>query len=419
MKKKILYFIIPLFLFFSGISTVFADNCSTVKTKIDSYNLYKDTLSTYDCTDDSDVNNVATCNELNVKKNIVVTELMKLNDENNICSTYKSQVDTIIKENEDKCGKIFNSDFNKFVNNVMALFYIAGPILLILFGSLDYAKATVSSERDAFKKANKNFAKRLAATILLFVAPAITNFIISFNVSDKYLSGNAYTCNYDYIVFNKKYNIVYTPRNNNSTTLRRNSNSNYIWAVGSTHTKVGSVFGPRKPDYPKASKNHNGIDFGVNSNDNVYAIADGVIVQATYDSGMGNYVVLQVEESNGTTMQYYFMHNNSLLVERGDTVTQGTVIARAGSTGSSTGTHCHLRAYNVTTGLYVNPLLYIYGGLNNISAINETTHQIEKVNINATMDPGSWSYKAGTKWDSYYDCVDSSCSAYNKGKKYY
>ena len=229
MKKKILYFIIPLFLFFSGISTVFADNCSTVKNKIDSYNLYKDTLSTYDCTDDSDVNNVETCNELNVKKNIVVTELMKLNEENNICSTYRSQVDTIIKENEDKCGKIFNSDFNKFVNNVMALFYIAGPILLILFGSLDYAKATVSAERDAFKKANKNFAKRLAATILLFVAPAITNFIISFNVSDKYLSGNAYTCNYDYIVFNKKYNIVYTPRNNKSTTSSSGTrNGNYI-----------------------------------------------------------------------------------------------------------------------------------------------------------------------------------------------
>ena len=160
MKKKILYFIIPLFLFFLGISTVFADNCSTVKNKIDNYQSYKDVLSSIDCTDDADINNVATCNELNVKKNIVVTELMKLNEENNICSTYRSQVDTIIKENEDKCGKIFNSDFNKFVNNVMALFYIAGPILLILFGSLDYAKATVSSERDAFKKAKSERDKK-------------------------------------------------------------------------------------------------------------------------------------------------------------------------------------------------------------------------------------------------------------------
>lgn len=236
MKKKILYFIIPLFLFFLGINTVFADNCSTVKNKIDNYQSYKDVLSSIDCTDDADINNVATCNELNVKKNIVVTELMKLNEENNICSTYRSQVDNIIKENEDKCGKIFNSDFNKFVNNVMALFYIAGPILLILFGSLDYAKATVSSERDAFKKANKNFAKRLAATILLFVAPAITNFIISFNVSDKYLSGNAYTCNYDYIVFNKKYNIVYTPRNNSSTT-NINGNGDILAAAEQVHSR--------------------------------------------------------------------------------------------------------------------------------------------------------------------------------------
>ena len=54
MKKKILYFIIPLFLFFSGISTVFADNCSTVKNKIDNYQSYKDVLSSIDCTDDSE-----------------------------------------------------------------------------------------------------------------------------------------------------------------------------------------------------------------------------------------------------------------------------------------------------------------------------------------------------------------------------
>ena len=44
MKKKILYFVIPLFLFFSGISTVFADNCSTVKSKIDNYQSYKATV---------------------------------------------------------------------------------------------------------------------------------------------------------------------------------------------------------------------------------------------------------------------------------------------------------------------------------------------------------------------------------------
>lgn len=220
MKKIIKSFMIIISLFFIGINSVFADNCAKINEKIELYDTYNEILSSLDCTDDSDIGNVSNCNDYNIKKNIVITELMKLKDNKNICSTYEQKVDEIIKENEDRCGQIFDSDFNKFVNNVMIIFYVLGPILLILFGSLDYAKATVSSERDALKKANKNFLKRLVATILLFVAPTITNIIISFNVSDKYLSGNAYTCNYNYIVFNKKYNITYVPRNNSSTSYK-------------------------------------------------------------------------------------------------------------------------------------------------------------------------------------------------------
>ena len=126
-------------------------------------------------------------------------------------------------ENKDKCGQIFSEDFNKFVKNIMIMFYIIGPILLILFGSLDFAKATASSEKDAMKKASVNFAKRVAATLLLFLTPTIIDLILSLNVSDKYLSGNAYTCNYTYAVFNKKYNITYVPKTNSN----RKSNSSY------------------------------------------------------------------------------------------------------------------------------------------------------------------------------------------------
>lgn len=225
MNKRIFkYTLIIICLFFIGIIPVSAkENCISVKEELEKYDSYTNILNSIDCSDNSNETNVATCNEFNVRKNIIVTELMKKNDEKSICSSEKKQVNKIIKENKDNCGQIFNEDFNKFVNNILKLFYIVGPILLILFGSLDFAKATASSERDALKKASVNFAKRLAATVLLFMAPTIVNIIISLNVSDKYLSGNAYTCNYKYTVFNKKYIITYVPKTNSN----RKSNSSY------------------------------------------------------------------------------------------------------------------------------------------------------------------------------------------------
>lgn len=240
MNKRIFkYTLIIICLFFIGIIPVSAkENCTSVKEELEKYDSYTNILNSIDCSDNSNETNVATCNEFNVRKNIIVTELMKKNDEKSICSSEKKQVNKIIKENKDNCGQIFNEDFNKFVNNILKLFYIVGPILLILFGSLDFAKATASSERDALKKASVNFAKRLAATVLLFMAPTIVNIIISLNVSDKYLSGNAYTCNYKYTVFNKKYIITYVPKTNSSTSSTSvTGNGDILAAAAQIHSK--------------------------------------------------------------------------------------------------------------------------------------------------------------------------------------
>ena len=203
MNKRIFkYTLVIICLFFIGIIPVSAkENCISVKEELEKYDSYTNILNSIDCSDNSNETNVATCNEFNVRKNIIVTKLMKKNDEKSICSSEKKQV-------------------NK---NIMIMFYIIGPILLILFGSLDFAKATASSEKDAMKKASVNFAKRVAATLLLFLTPTIIDLILSLNMSDKYLSGNAYTCNYTYAVFNKKYNITYVPKTNSN----RKSNSSY------------------------------------------------------------------------------------------------------------------------------------------------------------------------------------------------
>ena len=221
-KKFALYIFVILYLFCINVNTVHAEDCVSLKTQIDNYDAYTELLSTLDCTNDGDLSNVATCNEINVKKNVVVTKILKAQDEKKVCSNEQSRVDQIIEDNKNKCSKIFDDSFTNFVNGVMVVFYILGPILLLLFGSLDFAKATASAEEDALKKASTKFVKRLVATFLLYATPTIINLILSFNMTDKYLSGNAYSCDYKYLVYNKKYILKYTPTSNGSGSKRGN-----------------------------------------------------------------------------------------------------------------------------------------------------------------------------------------------------
>lgn len=212
MNKKVFIFILTLIISFTFINKVSAFSCADIDEKIDKYNSYKEKLEKVDCTDTSDEVTVSICNNYTMQKNNIVTQLMKINDEDGACSSNKSEVKKIVNENKEKCGKIFDDYFTDLVNKIMILFYIVGPILLIVFGTYDYTKATLLSDPQSLKKANQRFIKRAIATILLFLSPAITNIIIGLNVSDYYLSGNAYSCNFEYIVYNKEYNIKYVPK---------------------------------------------------------------------------------------------------------------------------------------------------------------------------------------------------------------
>lgn len=218
MNKKIVKIFILFILLFFNLKNVQAITCAQIDEKVNSYNAYDERLKQTDCSDTSDENIVSVCNNNKMHKNIIVTELMKLKDEGKLCGSNQSSVNKIIEENEDNCGQIFSDEFTDFVNKIMLIFYIVAPILLIVFGTLDYTKATLNNDGELLKRANKRFVRRLVATILLFLSPLITNFIISFNVSDYYLSGNAYVCNYNYIIFNKKVNIKFVPKRSSNST---------------------------------------------------------------------------------------------------------------------------------------------------------------------------------------------------------
>lgn len=124
------------------------------------------------------------------------------------------------------------------------------------------------------------------------------------------------------------------------------------WPV-STGGVITSTFGPRSSPGGIGSRYHQGLDIGCSTGTPIVACESGTVISSAYSSSMGNYVV--IAHGNGMTTTY--MHNSSLAVSAGQTVVRGQVIAYAGSTGNSTGPHCHLGVR--INGVYVDPLPYL------------------------------------------------------------
>ena len=65
----------------------------------------------------------------------------------------------------------------RFLGYLLLIAKIIIPILLIIMGSIDFAKAMVASNQDAVQKAGKSFAIRIATAVIIFVLPTIINFV--------------------------------------------------------------------------------------------------------------------------------------------------------------------------------------------------------------------------------------------------
>jgi len=122
----------------------------------------------------------------------------------------------------------------------------------------------------------------------------------------------------------------------------------YIWPASG---RITSYFGGR---YIFGSYSyHGGIDIKVSYGQAIKASDGGTVTFAGWKGTYGKLVI--IKHDNGT--QTYYGHNSSLLVSAGDKVYQGQTIAKGGSTGRSTGNHCHFEVR--INGKAVNPLNYL------------------------------------------------------------
>lgn len=126
----------------------------------------------------------------------------------------------------------------------------------------------------------------------------------------------------------------------------------FVWPCPAS-SRITSKFGARSSPTKGASTNHKGIDIGAATGTNIVAAAAGEVVVSTYSYSAGNYVML----NHGGGVYSVYMHASKLLCKVGDTVKQGQVIAKVGSTGYSTGPHLHFGIR--VNGTYVNPTQYV------------------------------------------------------------
>lgn len=129
----------------------------------------------------------------------------------------------------------------------------------------------------------------------------------------------------------------------------------FTWPAPS-YTYVSSEFGYRIHPIYGTKIFHSGLDLAAPNGSPILAAADGVVVAASYESSMGNYIMI----NHGDGLYTIYMHASALYVSSGQEVSAGDQIGAVGSTGNSTGPHLHFSVR--LNGSYVNPWSYLGGG---------------------------------------------------------
>lgn len=120
------------------------------------------------------------------------------------------------------------------------------------------------------------------------------------------------------------------------------------------HYAVSQVYG-----HYRNGKSHTGIDFPYPTGSKVVAAQKGIVIKVKrLNYSYGYYVMIyHGTDAKGRKVVTLYAHNSSILVSTGETVKKGQQIAKGGSTGNSTGPHCHFEL--IIDGQKVNPKNYL------------------------------------------------------------
>lgn len=121
---------------------------------------------------------------------------------------------------------------------------------------------------------------------------------------------------------------------------------------------VASGFGYRIDPIYKTIKMHTGLDFAAAMGTPIYATGDGTVSTTGFDNGgYGNHVII----NHGYGYQTLYGHMIKVKAKRGQRVERGEVIGWVGSTGKSTGPHCHYEV--IKNGNKIDPVHFFFNDL--------------------------------------------------------
>jgi murein DD-endopeptidase MepM/ murein hydrolase activator NlpD len=123
-------------------------------------------------------------------------------------------------------------------------------------------------------------------------------------------------------------------------------------------SKIASGFGMRIHPIYGIAKMHNGLDFTAPQGTPIYATGDGQITTAGDGGGAGNHVII----NHGYGYETVYMHMVRIKTSVGAKIKRGEIIGWVGSTGASTGPHCHYEVH--VNGTAVDPVYFFYNDLN-------------------------------------------------------
>jgi len=122
--------------------------------------------------------------------------------------------------------------------------------------------------------------------------------------------------------------------------------------------RIASGFGYRIDPVYKTVKMHAGLDFAAPQGTPIYATANGTVsVGGNTGNGYGNHVVI----NHGYGYETLYGHMVRVKVHAGQKVKRGEIIGWVGSTGKSTGPHCHYEVHK--NGQHVDPVYFFYNDL--------------------------------------------------------
>jgi murein DD-endopeptidase MepM/ murein hydrolase activator NlpD len=116
---------------------------------------------------------------------------------------------------------------------------------------------------------------------------------------------------------------------------------------------ISSGYGERTDPFTGKRVQHDGLDFAGIKGSDVLGVASGVVIWSGPRPGFGN--LLEIDHGNGYITRY--AHNDELLVESGDRIIAGQVIAKMGSTGRASSPHVHFEV--LYQGQAVNPTEFV------------------------------------------------------------